>query len=152
MENVTDLEPLDNSFDWFFEVQCNSCHEKHPKFVTLNSLEEHDTSGAGGKVHFAWRCGFCKRESSAKFDQKFVITPYKIEKNNQFQPLLEIECRGLEFVGFDPKGIWKCAGTESSPRTIFSEVDLEEKEWTDYDEKAAQPVQIMGFESKWERA
>lgn len=151
MENVTDLQPLDNSFDYFFQVQCNSCHEKHDKFVTLNKQEEYEASRGGDKVHFSWRCNFCKRESSAKFDPKFVVTPYSIEKNGQFQPLLEVECRGLEFVGFDPQGTWKCVGTGKGA-TVFSDVDLGEKEWVDYDEKASQEVQIMGFESKWERA
>lgn len=33
------------------------------------------------------------------------------------------------------QGIWKCVGAES--RTIFSEVDLSEDEWVDYDEKVA---------------
>lgn len=30
------------------------------------------------------------------------------------------------------QGIWKCVGTKG---TTFSEVDLSEEEWTDYDEK-----------------
>lgn len=60
-----------------------------------------------------------------------------------------IECRGLEFTGFDPRvscssipslgmsahpfqGIWKCVGTKG---TVFSEAELVEGEWNDYDEK-----------------
>ena len=42
-----------------------------------------------------------KRESTAKFDPAVPVTPYTAE-NGQFGPLLKIECRGLEFVGFDP--------------------------------------------------
>jgi hypothetical protein len=58
-------------------------------------------------------------------------------------------------------------GTESG--TKFTEVDLSDKEWTDYDEKvgnilqkipcsdlfnhqAKKSVEIMELESKWERA
>lgn len=41
-----------------------------------------------------------KRESSAKFDTAYGVKPYSAE-NGQFGPLLTIECRGLEFVGFD---------------------------------------------------
>lgn len=43
----------------------------------------------------------CKRESSAKFETPPPL-PYK-EENGQFGPLLIIECRGLEFIGFDPR-------------------------------------------------
>lgn len=42
-----------------------------------------------------------KRESSAKFESA-AITSYASE-NAQFEPLLVIECRGLEFIGFDPR-------------------------------------------------
>lgn len=42
-----------------------------------------------------------KRESSAKFEST-AITPYT-SQNAQFEPLLVIECRGLEFTDFDPR-------------------------------------------------
>jgi len=89
----------------------------------------------------------CKRESSAKFDPA-QNHPYS-DENGQFAPLLVIECRGLEFVGFDPSGIWKCKGSNGA---VFSEVDLTEGEWNDYDEKAALPVNISEFRSEWSRA
>ncbi|KAF8971489.1 hypothetical protein BDZ97DRAFT_1244384 [Flammula alnicola] len=148
LENVTDLEPADKDFEFFFQVKCNSCHEVHPKFVSLNRIEEKEvTGGKGSTAHFVWRCGLCKRESSAKFENA-AITPYKSE-NAQFAPLLVIECRGLEFTDFDPRGIWKCVGMNG---TKFPEVDLVDKEWNDYDEKAALPVGISDFESRWDRA
>lgn len=93
----------------------------------------------------------CKRESSAKFEDKSPTLSYSADHNGQFAPFLTIECRGLEFVGFDPtrvrfnsssieehaqiksQGTWKCVGAESG--TAFPEVDLSEGEWVDYDEK-----------------
>ncbi|KAI0652127.1 DUF866-domain-containing protein [Trametes meyenii] len=151
LENVTDLEPASDEFEYFFKVKCTSCNEEHPKMVSLNRLEEREvTSGKGSTAHFVWRCGLCKRESSAKFDPGEKPKPYSADANGQFAPFLEVDCRGLEFIGFDPRGIWKCIGAESG--TAFSEVDLEEGEWVDYDEKAAQPVGVSNFESKWARA
>lgn len=92
-----------------------------------------------------------KRESSAKFDTSSPVKPYTSE-NGQLQPILVLECRGLELTGFDPRvcrldqsppsvlltsyhlqGIWKCEGAESG--TKFDEVDLVDGEWNDYDEK-----------------
>jgi len=54
--------------------------------------------------HLAWQSltnPTGKRESSAKFES----TPFKpyTPENAEFGPLLVIECRGLEFVGFDPR-------------------------------------------------
>lgn len=127
----------------------------------------------------------CKRESSAKFEEKSPSLPYSADNNGQFAPFLTVDCRGLEFIGFDPrvsillgfchpiltciKGTWKCIGVESG--TSFTEVDLDEGEWVDYDEKvgyvpflpdynveletstkAALPVGVSAIESKWSRA
>lgn len=35
------------------------------------------------------------------------------------------------------QGTWKCVGQDSG--TVFDEVELEEREWTDYDEKVSRP-------------
>jgi len=152
LENVTDLCPGDESFEFFFQVKCNSCHETHPKFVSMNRQEEREVSGGkGASAHFVWRCGLCKRESSAKFELAAPLRPYEADANGQFAPTgIILDCRGLEFVGFDPRGPWKCKGADSG--TPFTDVDLSEGEWTEYDEKAALPVGIMEIESKWERA
>jgi len=151
LENVTDLQPASDSFEYFFQVECSSCHEKHPKLVGLNRVEEHEISGAkNATAHFVWRCGFCKRESSAKFEPSFKLKPYSSEKSGQFQPLLVLDCRGLEFTGFDPRGNWKCVGQDSG--TVFDDVELEEREWTDYDEKSSLPVGIMDVEGQWSKA
>lgn len=112
------------------------------------------TGGKRSTANFVWRCGNCKRESSAKFEAASPPKPYSADANGQFAPLVTIECRGLEFVGFDPRvtatfflagghylikrdvrtqGIWKCSGIDSG--TPFLEVDLSEGEWVDYDEK-----------------
>jgi hypothetical protein len=77
------------------------------------------SGGKNSKAHFVWKCGLCtsslhhftvlslinftgKRESSAKFEPSIV--PYSNE-NGQFAPLLVLDCRGLEFTGFDPRVI-----------------------------------------------
>jgi len=148
LENVTSLEPAAKDFEFFFRVKCNSCNEEHPKVVSLNRIEEREVTGGKGTAHFVWRCGLCKRESSAKFESTAAITPYTSE-NAQFEPLLVIECRGLEFIDFDPRGIWKCVGLKG---TVFSDAELVEGEWNDYDEKAALPVGISEFHSRWDRA
>lgn len=52
-------------------------------------------------------------------------------------------------MGFDPQGFWTCVGSTGKG---FSEVDLMDGEWTDYDEEARLPVGISAFESQWTRA
>ncbi|KAG8947966.1 hypothetical protein FRC04_010163 [Tulasnella sp. 424] len=108
----------------------------------------HDTA------NFVWKCSECKRESSAKFDQfpdKSKLKPYQLaqDRGQDYAPLVVLDCRGLEFVGFDLRGTWKCVGAESG--TVFPEVEFEDGEWTDYDEKTKEDVGISAVESKWER-
>lgn len=45
----------------------------------------------------------CKRESSAKFEEKSPTLPYSADSNGQLAPFLTVDCRGLEFIGFDPR-------------------------------------------------
>jgi hypothetical protein len=96
---------------------------------------------------------------SAKFEKASPPQPYTAEANGQFAPLVVIECRGLEFVGFDPsvtiifsfaevnkfelyhQGVWKCVGVDSG--TLFREVDLSEGEWVDYDEKVGHIINAV---------
>ncbi|KZS96119.1 DUF866-domain-containing protein [Sistotremastrum niveocremeum HHB9708] len=161
LENVTDLTPADPlEYEWTFQVKCNSCNEVHPKMVSMNRKEERElANGKGNTANFVWKCGSCKRESSAKFEplpkgpkNKDLPLTYTAEASEEqkFAPLAILDCRGLEFTGFNPTGFWQCAGTESG--TVFSDIDLGEGEWTEYDEKAKQPVGIMNIESKWARA
>lgn len=60
--------------------------------------------------------------------------------------ILELDCRGLEFVDFRADGEWLADGVESG--TKFTAVDLSEGEWFEYDEKASEEVSIIGI--KWE--
>ncbi|KAF8898835.1 hypothetical protein BD779DRAFT_1485766 [Infundibulicybe gibba] len=130
LENVVDLVPASDDFDYFFQVKCNSCHEVHPKYVSLNRKEEYEVSGGKGSKAISSGAAECKRESSAKFEAA-PPKPYRGD-SAQSEPLLVIECRGLEFTDFDPRGVWRCIGTTG---TVFTDVDLVEGEWNDYDEK-----------------
>jgi len=149
LENVTDFAPSSDDFEFFFKVICNTCHEEHPKYVAVNRLEKRDLSGSRGSANFVWRCGNCTRESSASFSEP--PKPYSSDSNGQFAALLTMECRGLEFASFDPRGQWTCKGETGS---VFSDVVLDDNdnEWIDYDEKAKIDVRISNIESRWRRA
>ena len=59
--------------------------------------------------------------------------------------ILELDCRGLEFIEFSPDGEFLATGVDSG--TKFT-VDLSEGEWFDYDDKAGEEVSIKDI--KWE--
>ncbi|KAG6332082.1 hypothetical protein ID866_7010, partial [Astraeus odoratus] len=138
LEGVTDLQPRDPDFEYFFKVICTSCHETHAKLVSLNRVQEREVSGSKhGTAHLVWRCGACKRENSAKFDISVPVRPYSDSDSGDFAGLVTIECRGLEFADFDPRGVWICKGPESG--TPF-EVEFQDDYWSDYDEKVSMHI------------
>lgn len=74
-----------------------------------NKQDDRELSTGHDTANFVWRCSSCKRESSAKFDKfndsKTQIKPYQIatDKGQEFKPIAVLDCRGLEFVDFDPR-------------------------------------------------
>lgn len=81
MSRVTDLIPQDseqNPFYYTFKVQCTSCREVHPNWVSVSRhvshhrtlwtqhglsmcrQEQNEQSGSRGEANFVWRCKNCK--------------------------------------------------------------------------------------------
>jgi hypothetical protein len=112
-------------------------------------------------ANFVWRCKNCKvrvqdhvqlsvgvadlciqREHSANI--KDAPKPY--QQSQTPSVVIELDCRGLEFVEFSPEGEWAAQGEESG--TPFAGIDLQEGDWYDFDEKAGREVSIT--ELKWD--
>ncbi|SGY70159.1 BQ5605_C004g03112 [Microbotryum silenes-dioicae] len=105
-------------------------------------------------AHFNHQTPYC---TLADFDPSFnrskAFYTFDQSESQKFATIAILECRGCEIIKFDPKGIWHCKGVNSG--TVFDEVELELSNpdgWTDYDEKASEPVGVSEFESKIERA
>ncbi|CAD0109753.1 unnamed protein product [Aureobasidium uvarum] len=150
LNGVTDLAPIDTEdspFYYTFKVQCTSCREVHPNWVSVSRF----VSGSRGEANFVWKCKNCKvcpfflilsSEHSATI--KEAPKPYIHGDTPKAQKIIEFDCRGLEFVEFKPD--WKATGIDSN--TKFDAIDLTEGDWYDYDEKASEEVSIQG--QKWE--
>ncbi|KAL8365519.1 hypothetical protein RB595_004372 [Gaeumannomyces hyphopodioides] len=147
MQGVTNLRPSDTEdspFWYTFKVQCTSCRETHANWVGVSRFEANEMSGSRGEANFVWKCKNCKRESSASI--KAAPTAYEASEPAKPRKILEFDCRGLEFTEFKPEGNWMAEGAESG--TKFTEIDLTEGEWFEYDEKAGDEVSIKDL--KWD--
>ncbi|CBF79730.1 CXXC motif containing zinc binding protein [Aspergillus nidulans FGSC A4] len=148
LTGVTDLRPQDTEeapYYYTFKVQCTSCRETHPNWVSFNRFEQHEIPGSRGEANFVWKCKLCQRTHSASV----LAGPNAYaagDDKRKGQKIIDLECRGLEFTEFKPDGEWEAVGVESS--TPFKGIDLSEGEWYDYDEKAGDEVAIK--EIKWE--
>uniref|UniRef100_A0A0M3JBP1 UPF0587 protein (inferred by orthology to a C. elegans protein) n=1 Tax=Anisakis simplex TaxID=6269 RepID=A0A0M3JBP1_ANISI len=85
------------------------------------------------------KCKLCGRVNSLDI-VKDSYKPYSIDDSEQYHPIVKFDCRGVEPTAFDPRVGWKAVGTESG--TPFDDIDLSEKEWADYDEKASAATEI----------
>ncbi|KAI9703758.1 MAG: hypothetical protein M1836_007528 [Candelina mexicana] len=139
LTGVTELRPddsEDNAYFYTFKVQCTSCRETHPNWVSLNRFEMNEVSGSRGEANF--------RESTATIQAPPAA--YQQASPPTRQKIIEFDCRGLEFTEFKADGEWLAKGLESN--TAFSGIDLQEGEWFDYDEKLGEEVSIKDV--KWE--
>ena len=97
------------------------------------------------------KCKFCKRESTVNF----VGDPGAVNaQKRQFQTIIQLDCRGVEPVDFDPRDGWLLDGVpknedDDSKPTTFDDVDLSD-DFCDYDEKRDQPVSINGLQHRFE--
>ncbi|KAG9752427.1 DUF866-domain-containing protein, partial [Aureobasidium melanogenum] len=117
LNGVTDLAPIDTEdspFYYTFKVQCTSCREVHPNWVSVSRFEQNEVSGSRGEANFVWKCKNCKREHSATI--KEAPKPYTHSDTPKAQKIIEFDCRGLEFVEFKPDGEWKATGIESNTK------------------------------------
>ncbi|XP_067582282.1 CXXC motif containing zinc binding protein isoform X2 [Pseudorca crassidens] len=120
LENVTNLRPVGEDFRWYLKDN-----------VALK--------GGRGSASMVQKCKLCSRENSIEILSS-TIKPYNAEDNEKFKTIVEFECRGLEPVDFQPQAGFAAEGLESG--TVFSDINLQEKDWTDYDEKAQESVGI----------
>ncbi|KAJ3306864.1 hypothetical protein HDV03_003901 [Kappamyces sp. JEL0829] len=141
VQNVTDIQPSSEDFDWTFKLQCTKCHENDGP-VTFKSTDVVEQSNSRGHANLVMTCKFCKSQGTLDVLWK-TMQPYSDEKSGQMQPLVVIEGRGWEPLEFQPAdGIFKCRGSDSG--TEFADVNLSE-DWAEYDEKAGGSVEIMEF-------
>ncbi|RUS27451.1 hypothetical protein BC938DRAFT_483229 [Jimgerdemannia flammicorona] len=102
LESVTDVAPADG-YEWHFKIQCNSCHEIDPSWITMNREDTYDLANSRGSANLVMKCKFCKRESSAQFEPTPPIKPYTADDSGRFTKMVVIDCRGLEPVEFEPR-------------------------------------------------
>jgi hypothetical protein len=72
---------------------------------------------------------------------------------SQWQKVLTIESRGLDFVDWKPTYGAPFRGEGQESGTVFDDIEFEEgeRDWVGYDEKGACPVGVTEIEGKFEK-
>ncbi|XP_030045164.1 CXXC motif containing zinc binding protein [Microcaecilia unicolor] len=139
LENITNLGSLGDDFRWFLKLKCSNCAEVSEKWQYITLMDSVPLKGSRGSASMVQKCKLCARENSIDI-LRHTLKPYNAEDSEQFKTVVEFECRGLEPVDFQPQAGFAARGAESG--TPFTEINLQEKDWTDYDEKIQESVGI----------
>ncbi|EIW67035.1 hypothetical protein TREMEDRAFT_34294 [Tremella mesenterica DSM 1558] len=150
LEGVTEVVPAEEEFQYFFTVMCSNCRETHPNTISFNVKDEVEITGSRGHANFVWRCHNCKKENTASIiptPPSKSISPTPYTTSGQWDTLISLDCRGLEFTKFHFVGKWKWKGKKQE-----FEVEFEDGRWDDYDEINGLPVGINDIKSEIRRA
>ncbi|KAG7854426.1 hypothetical protein KL919_005220 [Ogataea angusta] len=146
LNGVTGLKPVENPpFEYRFKIQCTACREEHDKEISINLLEKHEIQGSRGEANFVFKCSFCGKQSNVEISLPKNYAG--LTQDSKRAVILDIEARGVDLVEFIPVGNFECV---SEHGTKFTEVDVSEGEWYDYDDNAGAEVSITDL--KWEIA
>lgn len=84
------------------------------------------------------------KQKTAK-NAQLVNTEYTSDDEGKFKTVIAFDCRGLELTAFDARDGWAVR----SGSKLFTDVDLSEKEWVEYNDIDNIPVEINGIESNF---
>ena len=122
----------------------NSAGEDMREGVWVSPTEVHELSGSRGTANFLLKwVRDAKHEASLNVQQIKGVTRSFTSEDVDYVPIVAFECRGMEPIDWMPD-----AGfiIKSNSGQIFTDVDLSEKEWADYDEKSGDSVSVMNLE------
>jgi len=145
LENVTNLVSFGDDFRWYLMMRCNNCGEE-TKWLYLSLEERFPMKGSKGNANLIYKCKMCSRDCSVDILPE-MIAKYTIDDSNTFKTIVGFDCRGLSIIDFSPRIGFVCEGIENG--TKFNEVNLEDKEWVDYDEKSNVSVGIYELKHKF---
>ncbi|XP_009872666.1 PREDICTED: UPF0587 protein C1orf123 homolog, partial [Apaloderma vittatum] len=144
-------------------LKCGNCGEVSEKWQYLRLMDSAPLKGGRGSATMVQKCKLCSRESSIVHNRYIpvimlmketagpadilsqTIKPYNAEDSEKFKTIVEFEC--LEPVDFQPQAGFAAEGAESG--TPFHDINLSEKDWNDYDEKAKESVGIYEVTHKF---
>lgn len=148
LEGLTDLRPqIASEFPYFFKVKCGSCGEASEKFSCVTASEQVNVPNSRGKAHLVQKCKFCGREGSVSMVEG-KGRPYTLEdsETGKYAPIMCFDCRGIEPWEFSFRNGWAAEGVSG---TKFTEIDLSDGDFAEYDERASCPVGITNLQHRF---
>ncbi|XP_020892280.1 UPF0587 protein v1g245604 [Exaiptasia diaphana] len=149
LENITNIRPEGDDFRWYLKVKCLNCGEETKQWVYLCAMESLPIKGSRGNANYVSKCKLCGRENSIDI-VKDSVKEYTADDSNQFKTMVTFDCRGVEPTAFSPRTGFVAEGAETTSK--FTDINLSDLDWSDYDEKAEASVGIYEVTSQFIKA
>lgn len=96
--------------------------------------------------NFYAKCKLCNRENSMDIIPG-TNAVYTSDDTGKLKTIVQFDCRGLEPFAFSPRTGWLVKSADGGPS--FTDVDLSEDDWVEYDTKNDVPVAVYEFKSEF---
>lgn len=146
LENIDTFRTNHPDYNFILKLKCLNCGEISDKWHLITETETFPLKTGKSEVHFLAKCKLCSRENSLDIVEG-SNHEYSTSYNGQFKPIVTFDCRGIEPVDFSAAEGWIAKVEES--KKVFENVDLSEKEWVEYDDKANQSVGIYELQHRF---
>ncbi|XP_058073996.1 uncharacterized protein LOC131222810 [Magnolia sinica] len=149
LENLTNLQPqggADNpDFPYFFKLKCGNCGELTQKETCVTLSKTVPLPNGRGTTHLVQKCKFCGREATVlMIPGRGRPLTGELAECEKLVPLMQFDCRGMEPVEFRFGKGWEA---QSELQTKFTEIDLSDGDFVEYDEKGKCAVSISNLKS-----
>jgi len=131
-----------DDMEWYLKIKCIHCDNEFEKHIYVSAAEE--VTAGRATCNFMVKCKSCTRECTVDIvpgSQK----PYNLDDSGTQVAMICFDCRGLDILEFQPRDGF--VATSEETKTVWEDVDLSE-DWTEYDEKAKETVEITNFTSE----
>ncbi|KAF4209490.1 hypothetical protein CNMCM8927_005890 [Aspergillus lentulus] len=151
LTGVTDLRPKDTEeepYFYTFKVQCTSCREVHPNWVSFNRFEQHEIPGSRGEANFVWKCKLCQVGLFLPFmsSTRLACTSHLVFPCGRFYETQgDNEIRNKTHSASIVNGPHAYAGDEKRKGTKVIEIDCRGLEFTEF--KPDGDWEVKGTES-----
>lgn len=139
LENVKSLSTCGKDFRWYLKFRCANCGEVSQSWQYVTEEMTAELKGGRGHANMVEKCKMCARENSVSIIETKVAS-YNDDDDSTSKVIVGFECRGLEPVDFDLRSGWEVQSGSSNK--LFSDVDLKDREWYDYDDIGSESVSI----------
>lgn len=133
---------------WKLDIESESGERREG--ITVSRADELELAGSRGTANFVmkWDRNSTHQAYIKIVDVKGVSGRIAAESSGDFVPVVGFECRGLAPVRWIPGN--DCSA-ESSAGKVFTEVDLSEGDWAEYDDENDLVVSITNIEHNFQR-